>query len=91
MRRSHAHATRSRRIVRRAFATMRLLSLILIIGPLVSVGPVQAQSSAPTTEPVFGIGDREFLYGGWNLAMPNACATRADSIDTASRVPFESR
>jgi hypothetical protein len=35
----------------------------------------RGQPQSPVAEPVFGIGDREFLIGGWNLPYPNDAAT----------------
>jgi hypothetical protein len=50
----------------------RILSLLLIcmIAPSLDVRPQPTAS----TEPVFGIGDNEFLIGGWNLPRPNTAA-----------------
>jgi hypothetical protein len=47
--------------------TLLLLALLAL--------PLAAQ---PHVEPVFGIGDKEFLIGGWNLPMPNTAET--DSV-----------
>lgn len=62
-------------------AAVLLLGLAFVLVPL----RLSSQPAPPDIEPVFGIGDSEFLIGGWNLPIPTSATNMADSVEQSLR------
>jgi hypothetical protein len=89
MRQPQTHASRlipcwPERHAANSYRVSFLVTLILLI----ATATLRSQPEEPILEPVFGIGDREFLIGGWNLPLPNTAANDsvADRISGISQV-----
>ena len=65
----------------RPLTTSGWLVALMVLALHLTPTRLAAQPVAPNVQPVFGIGDNEFLIGGWNIAPPRTASSVADSAD----------